>query len=106
MPSLASSSELGKSQVSKRVRELGNSPQLPGQARQWQEGPLLQVSLSCLLALLESISAQEQPKAEPGGQPAELCKGYPTINAINPKINTCVLPPRSGRLRDVKVSLC
>lgn len=38
MPSLASSSELGKSQVSTGIRELGKSLQLPGQARQWAGG--------------------------------------------------------------------
>lgn len=35
MASLASSSELGKSQVSTGIGELGKSPQLPGQDRQW-----------------------------------------------------------------------
>lgn len=38
MPSLASSRELGKSQVSKWIRELGKSPQLTREAGQWQEG--------------------------------------------------------------------
>lgn len=106
MPSLASSSELSKSQVSTRIRELGNSPQLPGQARQWAGGafaPGFPVLPACLAPEHRCTAT---PKAEPRGQPAELRKGYPTINAVNPKINTSVLPPGSGRLRDVKVSLC
>lgn len=93
----------------KLVQGLGSWERVPSsldRTGNGQELPLLQGSLCCLPALPESIAAREQPKAEPCGQPAELCKGYLTMNAINPKINTSVLPPRSGRLRDVKVSLC